>query len=80
MSDTRNVVFIEPKTFDFRKHEEFQFGNIRCPFCDGTGKVPRHSDYLGIGPDDMENCQTCEGIGKLRAYVQIGWLPDKKSL
>lgn len=80
MSDTKNVVFIEPKLFDFKKVEEFKFINIRCPSCNGRGKVPVHADYLGMEPDDLEDCQRCEGTGKLLAYVRIGWFPDKKSL
>lgn len=77
MSDRRNILFIEPKPFSYTAIEEFHFIGIRCPICDGGGKVPIHADYFGMKPDDLEDCQRCGGSGKLKADVVVNWSGDK---
>lgn len=79
MSGTKNIVFVEPKTFEPKDAELFKFTGIDCPSCD-NGYIKMFEDYLQTSPSETEKCQRCNGTGKLMADVVIRWKPDEPKI
>lgn len=73
MSETRAVVFIEPKLFEPAQTEVYSFNGFECPTCNGSGNIYESMDYLGKAPSEFEPCQRCCGTGVLNAKITIEW-------
>lgn len=58
---------------DGKEYEVFDFTDITCTTCSGSGKITIFEDYFQIEEPETETCQRCQGIGKLQAKVNIEW-------
>jgi len=46
---------------------------IKCPKCNGTGKVYAELPKKSADHPDVEDCPTCEGLGYVGAFSKEDW-------
>ena len=73
MSVKRSMIEIVPGNAFAGETEEMTIRDFSCPYCFGRGYYIHET-----GKDEHETveCKACKGEKKLKAYVQIAWLPD----
>jgi DnaJ-class molecular chaperone len=73
MSKQSHVIEIAPEAFG-ASVEYYYFSNYKCQQCGGTGlqlKFPEDKNGR------FESCKLCDGTGKVKAKVEISWMPDR---
>ena len=72
MSIQKHRIEIAPVSYK-RNQEQMIFENYECPVCHGNGgyrEETRHDNYK------WNECDYCEGAGKIKAEVTIKWRPN----
>jgi len=72
MSAQKGIVVIS--TPDYDSHTEtYYFGGYRCSRCGGNGG---YNNQIGHDEWKWDECAFCQGTGKIKAVVDVKWMPD----
>lgn len=75
MSSEQRTISLFPPTLKGRAHELIVSEDHECPYCHGNGWLwGRGKDWEGV----KVTCPVCQGVGRMKAIVEITWLPDMK--
>ncbi|GAB6394634.1 MAG: hypothetical protein MdMp024_0946 [Bacteroidales bacterium] len=73
MGGKKYVIMVEPPSASCMNSEQFEFHLLTCPDCRGRGN---RVVYVNRKDAETVPCERCAGTGKLKAVVDINYLPE----
>ena len=72
MSKHKNIIEVIPPQFETVR-ELITLNGYTCPVCNGQGGF---TEQTGRDVYNTEQCDYCQGAGRVKAEVLISWKPD----
>ena len=73
MSSKKSIVVITPPEY-LQKKEKFELCGFVCPNCNGRKEF---IDQQGLDEFKSTKCLFCNGLGRVKAVVNVEWESDE---